>query len=216
MSDKKTVPQDREPTTEPVSRADTRVMSHGSAKSTELEPRMVLARRTLAAFVIDNQAAPLKFKHDFDIAGVGRLRSTEIRKLALVDDNSEGSRAFTVSFEYRGREPLSHVCPSEAVFHKLRKILFDHGLVFRTAAGATVNKVSIEPTVPAAMTVSADLSIGMVTITLRNVLMFGTTTYKLAGEHMDRALIDSMVDLISGQSNAFYALAAKTAKPIRG
>ncbi|MCZ6773310.1 MAG: hypothetical protein O7G83_15220 [Proteobacteria bacterium] len=216
MSDKKTVPERWEPTTEPVSRAETRVISRGSAKSAELEPRMVLARRTLAAFVIDHQSAPLKFKNDFNLGDIGMLKTSEIQNLSLVDDNSVASQTFIVSFEYRGRESVSHVCRSDAIYRKLRKTLFDHGLAFKSATGATVNKLSIEPIVPAALTVSADLALGIVTLTLRNILMLGTTKYELAGERMDRPFIDSLTGLISGQANAFYALAAKTSKQIKG
>jgi hypothetical protein len=214
MPDQKTVPEKRDPVTEILSRVQTRVISRGSAKSAGLEPRMVLARRTVGAFVIGNQGAPIKFEQDFEIAGGGRLKTREIQISSLIDDNSDGMQTFTVRFEYRGREPLSRLCASTTAYHKLRKLLFDHGMSFKSATGATVNKVTIEAIVPAALTVSANLRRGHVTITLRNVLLLGTTKYQLAGDRLGRAFIDSMTGIVSGQSNAFYALASATPRSI--
>jgi hypothetical protein len=215
MPDQKTVPEKRNPVTDILSRAQTRVISRGSAKSAGLEPRMVLARRTIGAFVLDHQGTPIKFEHDFEIAGSGRLKTREVRIGSLTDDNGHGMQTFTVGFEYRGWDPLSRLCASTTAYHKLRKLLFDHGMTFKSATGATVNKVTIEAVVPAALTVSANLRCGQIAIALRNVLMLGTTKYQLAGDRLDRAFIESLIGIISGQSNAFYALAAATPRSIR-
>jgi len=209
MSYQKTVPEQREPITEALSCADTRVISHGSAKRADLKPRMVLARRTLAGFVINNQGGPLRFKHQFEIAGSGRLTTSEIQHWTLIDNNSQGVQSFTVIFEYHGREALTQLCATSDAYHKLRKFLYGHNLIFRSASGAGVNKVTIEPTVPAALTVSANPRVGAITITLRNVLLLGTTQYELASERMDREFIDSLTGLISGQLSAFYTLGTK-------
>ena len=75
--------------------------------------------------------------------------------------------------------------------------------------------MTIEPKVPAALTVSADLRSGCVTITLRNILLLGTMEYELTGERMDRAFIESLAGLLSGRSAVFYTLAENTSPPGR-
>lgn len=97
---------------------------------------------------------------------------------------------------------------------QLRKFLYGHNLIFRSASGAGVNKVTIEPTVPAALTVSANSRVDAITITLRNVLLLGTTQYELASERMDRSFIDSLTGLISGQLSAFYTLGTKVSSQV--
>lgn len=215
MADKKTVEEHSQPTTDPVSRVENRVISRGTAINAELDGRMILARRILTAFVLDAKNSPLMLKSEFDITDVGKLAVTSVEELNLNDDKEEENPSFTVSFEYHGREDLTHVCQSEAVFNKLRKMLFGAGLKFRTATGATVNKITIEPRIPASVTVAADAVTGLVVLTLRNVTVLGTIEYELPPDRLDSEFIEAISALIGTHANSFYVLASAVSKPRR-
>jgi hypothetical protein len=215
MADKKTVRETSDPSTNPVSRVENRVISRGTAISAELDGRMILARRTLTAFVLEARNATPKLKSEFVITDVGKLGVSSVENLDLNDDKNTNTPAFTLSFEYRGREDLTHVCQSDAVFKKLRKMLYDAGLKFRTATGATVNKITIEPKVPASVTLAADADTGFVVLTLRNVTVLGTIEYELPPDRLDSEFIEAIGALIASHSNSFYVLASAVSKPRR-
>ena len=215
MADKKTVRKKSGTDTDPVSRVESRVISRGTAINAELDGRMILARRILTAFVLDSKNTPPKLKSEFDITDVGKLSVTSVENLSLNDDKEEENPSFTVSFEYHGREDLTHVCQSEAVFNKLRTMLFDAGLKFRTTTGATVNKITIEPSIPASVTVAADPDTGFVILILRNVTVLGTIEYELPPDRLDSEFIESISALIGSHANSFYVLASAVSKPRR-
>ena len=208
MSTDKTDPQGKDPTTSPISNVESRLVRPKEAKSAALEPRMVQAHRTLAALVASATAMPVRLKAEFKLVGIGVLRTTSLDKFYLADHNDDAHASFTLSFEYRGREELKHVCGSEHVYNSLRKSLFAHGLVFKSAASATANRLTIEAVVPAAVTIACDASRERASITLRNVVMLGSTEYHLPVDSLDRALIDALVELITNQDKTFYTLTA--------
>ena len=215
MPDKKTVREKSGPTTNPVSRVENRVISRGTAVNAELDGRMILARRILTAFVLEAKNTPPRLNSEFDIAGVSKLGVSSVEKLSLNDDKEDDNPSFTVSFEYNGRDEIKHVCQSEAVYNKLRTMLYDAGLVFRTATGATVNKITIEPKVPASVTVAADAQSGLVILTLRNVTVLGTIEYELPPDRLDNEFVEAISALIASHANAFYVLASAVSKPRR-
>lgn len=215
MGDDKTEPQGVDPTDSPpedttdnpISRVDSRVVPSGALRVREQrEPRLVNARRTFAALVAASTEPPLRLKAEFDLVGIGRLRTALLANFALLDQQEPADGSFTLTFEYRGREPLVQVCASDTVYKALRRKLFDHGLAVKSAASATTNKLVVEATVPAAVRIGADRARDVASITLRNVVMLGTTTYELPLESLDRGMIDALVDLITNQGRQFYAL----------
>ena len=131
MPKDKTGPQTGDSKTNPISRVESRVIPSQAVKSVTSEPRLVQAHRTLAALVASSNNPPLKLKAEFDVLGIGRLRTSSLENFALVDNHGDHAGSFTLSFEYHGREPLKHVCESERVYTALRKKLFDYRQIGR-------------------------------------------------------------------------------------
>ncbi len=215
MDEDKTEPQaadatDPDTTDDPISHVRSRVVPSGALRAREQrEPRLMQARRTCAALVASASDPPLRLLAEFDLVGIGRLRTTLLGNFALSDDASVADGAFLLSFDYRGREPLVYTCASEAVYKTLSRRLFDHGLEVRGASSAVASKLVIEARVPASVRFAADRARERMSLTLRNVVMLGTTTYDLPLEAADRALIDALVGLITAQSREFYTLTAR-------
>ncbi len=207
MADDNTEPLTIELTDNPISRVQSRVVPSRAARPTEtVEPHLAQARRTCAALVGSANNPPLKLKAEFDLVGIGRLRTTSLENFALQDQQQPTDGSFTLSFDYRGREQLVHVCTSETVYRALRKKLFDHELSVKSVSSATASKLIIEPLVSAAVNFAADRSRDIARITLRNVVMLGTTTYELPLVCLDRNLIDAVVELVTTQGRSFYTL----------
>jgi hypothetical protein len=93
---------------------------------------------------------------------------------------------------------------AELAHNALRKVLYGHGLIFRSVSSATVYKLEVEAAVPAFVMVAAAPEGKVVTITMRNVITLGTTTYEVPAEALDRKLVDALVELISRADRDFY------------
>ena len=213
MPDDNTEPLTIDLTDNPISRVQSRMVPSRAMCPTEtVEPHLAQARRTCAALVASATNPPLKLKAEFDLVGIGRLRTTSLENFALQDQQQPKDGSFTLSFDYRGREQLVHVCASEAVYRALRKKLFDHELTVKSVSSATASKLIIEPIVSAAIGFMADRSRDIARITLRNVVMLGTTTYELPLECLDRNLIDAVVELVTTQGRSFYTLTIAAAQ----
>lgn len=213
MPDDNTEPLTIDLTDNPISRVQSRVIPSRVVRPTEtIEPHLAHARRTCAALAASAGNPPLKLKAEFDLVGIGRLRTTSLENFAVQDQQQPKDGSFTLSFEYCGREQLIHVCASEAVYGALRKRLFDHELTVKSVSSATASKLIIEPLVSAAVSFSVDRTRDLARITLRNVVMLGTTTYALPLECLDRNLIDSVVELVTTQERTFYALSIAAAQ----
>lgn len=222
MDEDKTEPQaadatDPDTTDDPISHVRSRVVPSGALRARDQrEPRLVQARRTCAALVASASDPPLRLLAEFDLVGIGRLRTTLLSNFALSDDASVADGAFLLSFDYRGREPLVFGCTSEAVYKTLSRRLFDHGLEVRGASSALASKLVIEARVPASVRFIADRARERMTLTLHNVVMLGTTTYELPLECLDRNLIDALVELITSQGRSFYALTIAASQRRKG
>lgn len=221
MSEDKTEPQGAEATDtpaedttdDPISRVDSRVVPSGAVRVREYrEPRLLQARRTFAALVASSTNPPLRLQAEFDLVGIGRLRTTLLGNFVLLDQREPADGSFTLGFEYRGREPLVQVCPSDAVYKALRRRLFDHGLTVKSAISATTNKLVVDPVVPASIYLGADRARDTACITLRNVVMLGATTYELPLASLDRNMTDALVDLVVNRGRAFYTLTVAAAQ----
>lgn len=215
MSDERTVTEDTDPDTGPISQVENRMVPRGTAMGSAIDACMGQARRVLAGFVLDAQAKPPRLKAEFDIFGAGKLGVSQVSDITLVDDRESADPAFVVSFEYRGREPLKHVSQSEVLYSKLRKQLFDSGLKFSSAAGATVYKIAVEAVVPASVRIAANRATGNVEIRLRNVTLLGTVEYEIPARQFTNEFIDSVASLIGSHANTFYALASAVSRPRR-
>ena len=208
MSDDKTEPLAVDVTDNPISHVQSRVVPSRLARPREsVDPHLSHARRTCAALVASATNPPLRLKAEFDLVGIGRLRTTALENFALQDHQELADGSFTLSFAYRGREPLVHVYASEVVYKALRRKLFEHALEVKSVSSATASKLIIEPMVSASVSFNVERSREMARITLRNVVMLGSTTYHLPLAGLDRTLIDSVVELITSQSRNFYTLA---------
>jgi hypothetical protein len=213
MSDDNTEPLTVDLTDNPISRVQSRMVPSRAIRPTEtVEPHLAQARRTCAALVASASNPPLKLKAEFDLVGIGRLRTTSLENFSLQDQQQPKDGSFTLSFEYRGREQLIHVCASEAVYRALRKRLFDHELCVKSVSSATASKLIIEPVVSASVSFTADRTRDTARITLRNVVMLGTTNYNLPLDSLDRNLIDAVVELITTQGRSFYTLTIAAAQ----
>lgn len=207
MGNEKTEPQGTDSTSAPISKVESRMMP-ARPKQSVVEARMAQARRTFAALAVAANDPPTQLRAEFKLTGIGSLRTTTVGNFLLVDHNSESGSGFVLSFEYRGREQLKHVSNSERVDGALRKMLMEHGLTFKGASSATANRLTIDPVVPAAVTVAAERVRERVTVTLRNVVNLGATSYTFTAERFDHKLIEALVELISTQSHDFYAIAS--------
>jgi hypothetical protein len=217
MSNDNTEPLTIELTDNPISKVQSRVVPSRAVRPTEtLEPHLAQARRTCAALVASANNPPLKLKTEFDLVGIGRLRTTSLENFSLTEQQSPKDGSFTLAFEYRGREQLIHVCASEAVFRALRNKLFEHDLSVKSVSSATASKLIIEPMVGASVSFSADRTRDLARITLRNVVMLGTTTYELPLECLDRNLIDAVVELVTSLGRNFYSLTIAAAQRRKG
>lgn len=217
MSDDNTEPLTIDLTDNPISRVQSRVVPARAVRPTAtVEPHLAQARRTCAALVASSTHPPLKLKTDFDLVGIGRLRTSSLENFALHEQQEAKDGSFSLTFDYCGREQLVHVCASEAVYRALRRKLYDHELTVKSVSSATASKLIIEPRVPATVGFSADRTRELARITLRNVVMLGVTTYELPLECLDRNLLDALVELISGQGRSFYALTIAAAQRRKG
>ena len=207
MSDDKTEPLTIDVTNNPISRVQSRVVPSRITRAREtIDPHLSQARRTCAALVASATNPPLRLNAEFELVGIGRLRTIALENFALLDHQEPMDGSFTLSFAYRGREPLVHVCASETVYKALRRKLFDHDLAVKSVSCATTSKLIIEPLVSASVSFSADRTRETARITLRNVVMLGSTSYDLPLAGLDRNLIDAVVDLVTTQGRSFYAL----------
>ena len=120
MTDDKTEPLLVDVTDNPISHVRSRVVPGRVARPREsIDPHLSQARRTCAALVVSAANPPLRLQAEFELVGIGRLRTTALENFALQDHQELADGSFTLSFEYRGREPLVHVCASEAVYKAL-------------------------------------------------------------------------------------------------
>lgn len=207
MSNDNTEPLTIDLTDNPISRVQSRVIPARAMRPTEtVEPHLAQARRTCAALVAASTNPPLKLKTDFDLVGIGRLRTTSLENFVLHEQQEPRDGSFTLSFDYCGREQLVRVCASEAVYRALRRKLYDHDLAVKSVSSATASKLIIEPRVSASVSFSADRTRELARLTLRNVEMLGSTTYELPLECLDRNLIDALVELVTSHGRNFYAL----------
>ena len=207
MTDDKTEPLLVDVTDNPISHVRSRVVPGRVARFREsIDPHLSQARRTCAALVASAANPPLRLQAEFELVGIGRLRTTALENFALQDHQELADGSFTLSFEYRGREPLVHVCASEAVYKALRRRLYDHTLDVKSVSSATASKLIIEPLVAASVSFDIDRARDMARITLRNVVMLGSTIYDVPLARLDRNLIDAVVDLITSHSRTFYTL----------
>ena len=206
---------DPDSTTSPISRVENRVLPSQKlkkARTVDTEMRVNQARRSFASLVAAAEDPPLQQRASFDIDGLGQVRTTMMSNFYLNDEKAEDRLGFTVSFEYRGREIIKHRTESEVAHNALRKALYGHGLVFRSAAAATVYKIEVEPAIPGYLSVIAEKESGKVSITLKNVQRLGTVTYELGGEGFDRKVVDAMVELISQGGGDFFELVNQRGK----
>ncbi|MBK8960077.1 MAG: hypothetical protein IPM80_17105 [Proteobacteria bacterium] len=217
MSDDITEPLTIDLTDNPISRVQSRVVPARAVRPTEtVEPHLAQARRTCAALVATANDPPLKLKTDFDLVGIGRLRTTALENFMLHDQQEPKDGSFSLSFDYRGREPLIHVCASETVYRALRRKLYEHELTVKSVSSATASKLIIEARVAASVSFGADRTRELARITLRNVVMLGTTTYELPLECLDRNLVDALVELITSHGRNFYALTIAASQRRKG
>lgn len=189
-----------------------RVIPASAIRAVLIEPRLALAKRTFSALVASAAEPPLRLLAEFDVAGVGRLRTTVLSGFALTDNPGESAGSITLSFDHRGREPVRYVCTSEQALRVVNRKLIDHGLVVHSVSSATTHKLTIEPIVPAAITVTVDRRRTQVRVNLRNIIMLGSTDYTIPVEALDRALIDAMVQLVVQQDRTFYRLMANAGR----
>lgn len=217
MSEDKTEPLQLDLTDNPISQVESRVVPTRATRPPDgMEPRLIQARRVFAALVAASANPPLKLKTEFDLVGIGRLRTAMLENFRLSDQENPKDGSFTLSFEYRGREALVHVCASETVYKALRKKLFDHDLSVKSVSSATASKLIIDPIVQATVTMTANRAREMVSVTLRNVVMLGSTTYELPVESVDRNLNDALVELITNRGRGFYALTVAASQRRKG
>ena len=194
--------------TGPISSVESRVIPRRALPATTVDPLLAQARRMLTALAAAAADPPLRLAAEFDLVGVGRLRTTTLENFALSAHPAAPATGFTLSFDYRGRDALTHVCASDRVFAIVRKKLFDHGLAIKAVASATANKLTVEPIVSAAVSFALDQQSQRVCITLRNVVMLGVVAYEIPRAGLERKLVDAVIDLITAQSRTFYALLA--------
>lgn len=217
MSDDNTEPLTIDLTDNPISRVQSRVIPARAMRPTgTVEPHLAQARRTCAALVAASTNPPLKLKTDFDLVGIGRLRTTSLENFALHEQQEPRDGSFSLTFDYCGRESLTHVCASEAVYRALRRKLYEHDLTVKSVSSATASKLIIEPRVSASVSFSADRTRDLARLTLRNVVMLGSTTYELPLECLDRNLIDALVELITSHGRTFYALTVAASQRRKG
>lgn len=196
-------------TTEPQrSEVRERVIPAAALRNVLIEPRLALAKRTFGALVASAAEPPLRLLAEFDVAGVGRLRTTVLSGFSLVDNPGESAGSITLSFDHRGRDPVRYVCNSEQALRVVNRKLIDHGLVVHSVSSATTQKLTIDPVVPAAITLTVDRRRAHVRVNLRNIIMLGSTDYTIPIEALDRTLIDAMVQLVVHQDRTFYRLMA--------
>lgn len=204
--------EDSGPPTGPISRVDNRVLTGGTANCARFEERMALSRRIVAAFVIEAKGRAPGVRTIIEVPGFGDLLLTEIAELELYDDPEADGMAYTLSFEYRGRRPLEFVSDSDEVYARLRKSLFEYGLQFKSGAGPTVKKLSIEPRVPASVRIAADVDGGQITMCLHNVSALGTVSYAFPVTWFERAVVDALVDMIVGRPQEYQRLVSTFVK----
>lgn len=198
--------------TSPISEVENRVIPAQSAKlarSVGIDRRIAQARRTFASLVAAAENPPLMMRREFDLTGIGTLRTGTLRNFHLADENSEERIGFTVSYEHQGRETLRHVTPSDAVHKALRKALYANGLVFRSATSATAHRIEVEPVVPSWVMITAEPNGRVITIRMHNVTMLGSTTYEVPADAFEHKLVDALVALVSSGDRGFYDLIAK-------
>lgn len=206
---------DKTDTTNPISRVDNRLVSPTrvrQAKNVGIDVRLNQARRTFASLVATAESMPMQLRAEFDLGGLGKLKTGVLGKFYLGDEQAEGRIGFTLSFEYQGRKGITHRTEAEPAHNALRKVLYSHGLIFRSVSSATVYKLEVEAAVPAFVMVAAAPEGKVITITMRNVIALGTATYELPAEALDRKLVDALVELISRSDREFYALVSTGGK----
>lgn len=208
------MPDNTDPKSGPISQVGNRMVPRGAAMGSTLDARIAHARGMLSAFVAEAQATPPQLKAEFDLFGAGKLGVSRVESIVLADDKESAENAFTISFEYRGREPLTHVTQSEALHSKLRKSLFDAGLHFKTAS-ATVYKITVDPVVTGSVRLSANRETGNIQIRLRNVTLFGTVEYDIPAAQLTNEFVESLGTLVGSHANTFYALASAVSRPKR-
>ena len=178
-------------------------------KSGMLGPRVNQARRAMASLVAASEDPPLHLRGDFEVTGLGHIRTGSLKNFHLVDENTEAGKGFSLAFEHRGNAPMRHVTPSEHVHKAARKALIKHGLEFRSAGSDVAYKIEVEPVVSSYVTVLAGADGKTIAITLSNIGMLGETTYRLGPEHVDRKLIDALIELITHGKREFYDIVAR-------
>ena len=178
-------------------------------KSGTLEPKVNQIKRAMASLVAASEDPPLHLRGDFEVTGLGHIRTGTLKKFHLMDENTEAGKGFSMAFEHRGSAPMRHVTPSEHVHKAARKALIKHGLDFRSVGSDVAYKIEVQPVVPSYVTVLAGADGKTIAITLSNIGMLGETTYRLGPEHVDRKLIDALVELITHGKRDFYDLVAR-------
>ena len=99
MSDDHTEPLTVDLTDNPISRVQSRMVPSRAVRATEtVEPHLAQARRTCAALVASASDPPLKLKAEFDLVGIGRLRTTALENFSLQDQQTPKDGSFTLSF----------------------------------------------------------------------------------------------------------------------
>ncbi|MGE0484147.1 MAG: hypothetical protein AB7Q81_08395 [Gammaproteobacteria bacterium] len=198
-------------TSNPISRVTDRVVPLDVVKrekSAVVDSRLGQARRALTSLVASAESVPLQHRVNFPITGVGELRTGTLRQFKLIDENTDQGRGFSMTFAHVGSQPLKHVTGSEHVHKAVRKTLYGHGLEFRSAGSDTTYRIEVAPNVPAYVTVLAALDGKTIDITLNNVSVLGSSTYRLAPEHVDRHLVDALVELVTTGARTFYEIIA--------
>ena len=208
MSDQNTQPMTDPSNTEPISRAENRVIGKVGGHA-DFHPRLVLAYRRLTAFVLNANEKKYRVKAEYDVPGVGTLRLTRAEDFHLTKNAGSSFKTFTLSCHYVGDQELKFVPENKDLYFKVRETLFDHGVEFRSAIAATMSKITVEPNVPVAVTISADIEGGKVLISLRNMRLFGNVDYEFPIESVDTDLVDAIEGLLLMNFDDFYRLAAE-------
>lgn len=199
-------------TSSPISHITSRVVPAARIqrdKSALLESRLAQVRRALQSLVASAESVPLPLRVTFPLTGVGELRTGSLREFNLVDEQTAQGHGFVLTFRHVGSQPLRHVTSSEHAHKAVRKTLYGYGLEFRSAGADTAYRIEVSPSVPAYVMVLAAADGKTLDITLSNVRVLGSTTYKLAPEAVDRRLVDALVELVTSGERTFYEIVAR-------
>ncbi|MCB1746073.1 MAG: hypothetical protein H6977_08600 [Gammaproteobacteria bacterium] len=198
-------------TSNPISRVTERVVPLDVVKrekSAAVESRLTQVRRALTSLVASAESVPLQHRVNFPVTGVGELRTGSLRQFNLVDEDGEQGRGFTMRYAHVGNQPLKHVTSSEHAHKAVRKTLYAYGLDFRSAGSDTAYRIEVRPLVPAWISVLIAADGKTIDITLNNVSVLGATTYRVAPDHVDRRLVDALVELVTTGARTFYEIVA--------